>query len=142
MCHNLPSGRYTRSVVRNCLTLLTRTSVSSKWRPNRRGAWPGMFSIFMHTSMPLKALSTVLFSFSIEVTIPRLANWNRQRTCSVGRVPHPHSCIENRTSLLGTQIGVPLARKPASTHTPMMIGSRELNTYCGSIRNLQGNTFK
>ena len=45
------------------------------------------------------------------------------------------------TSLLGTQMGVPGVRKPASITTPAIIGSRELNTNCGSILILQGKTF-
>lgn len=35
------------------------------------------------------------------------------------------------TSLVGTQIGVPSFKMPASTVTPHTIGSRELNTNCG-----------
>ena len=49
-------------------------------------------------------------------------------------------CPWELTSLLGTHTGVPSLTKPASTDTPTTMGSRELNTYWGRTRSLQGNT--
>lgn len=44
------------------------------------------------------------------------------------------------TFLLGTHMGVPCFTWPASTTTPITIGSRELKMNWGSIFNLHGNT--
>lgn len=60
------------------LTLLVNISVSSKWRPNIFGESPGIGSILMQTSWPLRAVSTCLWLHSIDVTIPISKNWKEQ----------------------------------------------------------------
>ena len=56
------------------LTLLTNISVSSKWRPNILGASPGIGSILMQTSWPLRAVSMFLWFISMDVTTPSSTN--------------------------------------------------------------------
>lgn len=60
------------------LTLLTSISVSSKCRPYIFGDSPGIGSILMQTSWPLRAVSTCLWLHSIDVTTPMSRNWNIQ----------------------------------------------------------------
>ena len=99
-------------------TLLTRRSVSSKCLPNSLGASPGMDSILIHTSWPLRALSTTLWLTSKLVTTPRSQNYKHSTKCTVAvwdtevkdRVQH--MCQVRLTSLVGTVSGVPCLITP------------------------------
>lgn len=60
------------------LTLLINISVSSKWRPNILGDSPGTGSILIQTSWPLRAVSTCLWLYSIDVIMPTSKNCKRK----------------------------------------------------------------
>lgn len=71
------------------------------------------------------------------------------KACKRFLVHHPRNYQVHQTSsgkrcvltfLLGTHMGVPCFTWPASTTTPITIGSRELKMNWGSIFILQGNT--
>lgn len=59
---------------------------------------------------------------------------------SVITLTHVFKIQPELTFLLGTHMGVPCFTWPASTVTPITIGSRELKIYWGRIFILQGNT--
>lgn len=83
------------------LTLLTNMSASSKCRPYIFGDSPGIGSILMHTSWPLRALSTCLWLHSIDVTTPISRNWNTNNTTILSQMME-----KIWRKLLGTHINV------------------------------------
>ena len=130
-------------------TLLTRVSSRSKWRPYSLGASPGVASILIHTSAPLRTMSTGLWFTSKLVIIPRSMNCEinekeRERERENGesqRIVSIQRATEWKlTFFVGTVMGVPALTTPASTCTPITMGLRALNTQFGRIRSLHGNT--
>lgn len=66
------------STWKHTLTLLTSMSSASKWRPNIFGDSPGIGSILMQISWPLRADSICLWFDSMEVTIPMSTNCKKK----------------------------------------------------------------
>ena len=96
-------------------TLLTRRSVSSKCRPTSLGASPGTGSILMHTSWPLRAVSTALWLTSKLVTTPRSQNCKHNIWGQRGRV---------QEKLLGTR-GECQLHKTCHTYPYISCGDRQ-----------------
>lgn len=98
----------------------------------------------------VRYLSTRRKTWSASLTLisyQQSVHWGK--ACKHSTVHHPRNyqldqtCSGKRpllTFLLGTHMGVPCFTWPASTTTPITIGSRELKMNWGSIFNLHGNT--
>ena len=88
--------------------LLTISSVASKWRPKSLGVVPWAGSILMHTSTPFLAMSTDLWSNSMDETTPistnctkkkkRLQQTEHKKKLPITRLPTPIStnCTEKK----------------------------------------------